>query len=282
MRDLGRYRAFSACFDVHADEPAASELYECLVDLRAADGIPHSISSPLLTVSHDAATWSVAWDGWRSYHGSDLRVAIYDTLIAINLYAAGVAARDGMTVLHGGAVDIGGRAVAFVGHSGAGKSTFTAAMSRAGHGYLADEVVAVDDLVVQQFHRPIGLRAGGADTIGVDLLDGVDAPVHPYRVGAHGVLGSATPLAAVVLLRRSDDRAEPPRLERIGPAQALFELTNQTLGATDLERSMFLRLDRLVRRVPVHQLHYTDLIAAIGLVESLDLDPPDGPDREVP
>ena len=279
MRDLGRYQAFSACFDVHADEPAASELYEYLTDIRATGGIRPPSDAPLLSVHHDAGTWAVAWDGWHRYQGADLRLAIYDTLIAINLYAAGVAARDGMTVLHGGAVDIGGRAVAFVGHSGAGKSTFTAAMSRAGHAYLADEVVAIDGLVVQPFHRPVGLRSGGADRIGVDLSDGADTPVHPYRVGANGVLGGATPLAAVVLLRRSDNRTEPPRLERIGQAQALFELANQTLGATDLERSMFHRLDRLVRQAPVHQLHYTDLIAAIGLVEALDLDPPDVPDR---
>ena len=70
-------------------------------------------------------------------------------------------------MLHGGAVDINGSAIAVVGHSGAGKSTFTAAMTRAGHRYLADEVVAVDDSgSVLAFHRPIGLRRGGAEQMG--------------------------------------------------------------------------------------------------------------------
>ena len=47
------------------------------------------------------------------------------------------------------------------------------------------------------------------------------------------------------------------------------ELANQTLGATGLEREMFHRLDRLVRRVPVGELHYTDLPEAITAVERL-------------
>ncbi len=101
----------------------------------------------------------------------------YDSLIVLNHHAATTATALGRTVLHGGAVDIAGRAIVVVGHSGAGKSTLTAALTRAGHAYLADEVVAIDDdLVVDAFHRPLGLRSGGLTALGLDI------PAGPVRL----------------------------------------------------------------------------------------------------
>ena len=50
----------------------------------------------------------------------------------------------GMLVLHASAVDLGGRAVAFLGHKGAGKSTAAGAFIAAGHRLLADDVLAID------------------------------------------------------------------------------------------------------------------------------------------
>ena len=50
----------------------------------------------------------------------------------------------GMLVLHASAVDLGGRAVAFLGPKGAGKSTTAGAFIAAGHRLLADDVLAID------------------------------------------------------------------------------------------------------------------------------------------
>jgi hypothetical protein len=50
----------------------------------------------------------------------------------------------GMLVLHASAVDLGGKAAAFVGQKGAGKSTTAAAFVSAGHRLLADDVLALD------------------------------------------------------------------------------------------------------------------------------------------
>lgn len=49
----------------------------------------------------------------------------------------------GFLVLHASAVEIAGRAVAFLGDSGSGKSTLAAALHERGHRLVADDVVAV-------------------------------------------------------------------------------------------------------------------------------------------
>ena len=49
----------------------------------------------------------------------------------------------GITCLHASAVVLDGRAVAFVGDAGAGKSTTAAAFARRGHPVLSDDVVAL-------------------------------------------------------------------------------------------------------------------------------------------
>jgi energy-coupling factor transporter ATP-binding protein EcfA2 len=46
-------------------------------------------------------------------------------------------------VLHGSAIDVGGRAVVFLGPSGVGKSTIAGAMLGAGHLHISDDLVVV-------------------------------------------------------------------------------------------------------------------------------------------
>jgi hypothetical protein len=52
----------------------------------------------------------------------------------------------GFLGLHASAVDIGGRAVAFVGYRGRGKSTMAAALVARGHKLIADDLVVLDAL----------------------------------------------------------------------------------------------------------------------------------------
>ena len=149
MIEVGRHAAFGSCFDVVADEPLASELIGSLGDLRVARDAPVG-EVHRLSVRRRDGDWTVSWDDNARYSGPEIDLALYDSLIAINVHAASVAVAAGHAVLHGGAIAVDGRAVALVGHSGSGKSTLTTAMARHGHPYLADEVVAVDDdLMVQ-------------------------------------------------------------------------------------------------------------------------------------
>jgi len=262
LRDIGVYAAFGSPFSVRAAEPLASSLAHGLTDLRIDDDI-HAPGA--LTVAYDAEEWTVSWGGRKGYSGPDENAALHGALAAINMHAARTAAGAGCAVLHAGAVAVGGSAVAFVGHSRAGKSTFTAAMVRAGHAYLADEVVAVGaDRIVQPFHRPIGVRTGAARLLELGVPGGSDETIHPYRVGGDHRLAAGTPLRLIAVLRRSGDA--PLRLEPISSGQALYELCSQTLGATGLERSVFRRIDELVRRTPAVVLHYHDVVTSISTV----------------
>ena len=214
MIGLGRFAVFGSAFEVWGDEPLAGELELALADLRheppgAGDAIPgrwsgqRSASIHRLTAQLDRGVWTIRWDERERYVGPDLDVALYDSLIAVNVYGVRAVVESGYAVLHGGAIGVNGRAVAFVGQSRSGKSTLTTAMARAGFAYLADEVIAVDtggvgarasddveetDLVVVPFDRPIGL-SGGAAAIGFTIPAGPYASVHPYSVGVGGVLG---------------------------------------------------------------------------------------------
>lgn len=70
----------------------------------------------------------------------------------------------GVLPIHASAVDVGGRAVAFVGPTGAGKSTLAAALVDRGYPLLADDVTALFATADDGFHvmaGPIGVRLCG-------------------------------------------------------------------------------------------------------------------------
>lgn len=67
----------------------------------------------------------------------DIRLPLTGTIMAILLY------QRGSLVLHASAVNLNGQAIAFLGHSGEGKSTITAALHAQGHALIADDIAAV-------------------------------------------------------------------------------------------------------------------------------------------
>jgi hypothetical protein len=273
LLDVGLISVFDTTVRVASAAPLVEELRDGLRNLApptpaaglapavdAADASTHDLEVHLCS-----GTWTVRWDGEARYHGTSTDTALYDALINLNHHGSRRATELGWTVLHGGAVSIRGQAVAMVGHSGAGKSTLTTALTLRGHAYVADEVVAVrDDFTVAPFHRPIGLRRGGADQIDADVPDGPYEHIMPYHVP--GALGGGERLGLVVILRRCDEPTDA-RLEDLGEAAALFALANQTLGATEFERDVFWRLDRLVRSIRVAELHYSAVADAIDVLE---------------
>ena len=211
-------------------------------------------------------TWTVQWDGATHYRGSSIDLALYDSLIVLNHHVSRRATEQGSTVLHAGAVCIGGQVVAMVGHSWAGKSTLTTALTQRGHPYVADEVCVIrDDFAVEPFHRPIGLRLDGALRVGVPVPAGPYGSIMPHHVP--GKLGGGEPLGLVAVLHRTDEPGDA-RLLDLKPAEALFELSNQTLGAADHERFAFRRLERLVRHVRVVELRYSDIPDAVAVLEA--------------
>lgn len=67
-----------------------------------------------------------------------VRAHLYGSVLAILCF------RRGLLPLHASCVRLGDVAVLFCGESGAGKSTLAAALARAGHAFLCDDVSAVD------------------------------------------------------------------------------------------------------------------------------------------
>lgn len=275
---VGRLAVYDTAVLVNASAPLVTELASALADLIVSTDRHHLWEAPghddplhFLQVEQAGERWTVRWDGEPSYSGQSMDLALYDALIVLNQHAARTAVAAGRTVLHGGSVVIAGRAVVLVGHSGAGKSTLTAALARKGHAYLADEVVAIDgNHLVDAFHRPIGLRSGGAAALGVHMPDGPYDSILPFRPGPP--LGDRAPLGVVVVLRRSETPVGV-QLTELNPPQALIELTNQTLGATGGEREMFRRLDEFVRTARVVELIYSDLSEVVAVLEAAAVEP---------
>jgi hypothetical protein len=195
---------------------------------------------------------------------------LHAELEALNLEAARAA--KGCVPLHAASIDTSAGVIALAGQSGAGKSTLAAAAVLAGFGYVADEISAVspDDLLVRPFHRPIGLRQGGAEAIGVpypEPSDGRFDMVYPWDVSGHGVLSPGGPLGGIVLVDRSGESS--PSLAEVVPAQALAALSQHTVIPDDQLADGFAALERIVRSVPVVRMTYATTPQSLSLLEVL-------------
>jgi len=142
--------------------------------------------------------------------------------------------------LHASAVRFARGAVAFAGPHGAGKSTLAAALGRAGHPVVADDVLRLTNNDGRWMAHPFGgilrLWPSGVKTVFGDheMLESI-TPTWDKRalpIGATGVPGvsQALPLSAVVFLVSSDSDCMP-LLQRLSPGEALARLAaNSSVG----------------------------------------------------
>lgn len=177
---------------------------------------------------------------------------------------------QGLEVLHAGAVELGGGAVAVTAPSRGGKSTLLAALVARGAPLVADDVVAAErrgeEVVVHPGPGVLSLRDDAPAVLGQDAaaLGRPDRRLGPWRAvpRAEGVL----PLRALCVLQRDPraTRLEVRRQDVRGP---------ELLGATFI--SAWQERDRLVR-----QLDVTAAIARNAVVLRL-VAPPDVAPREL-
>lgn len=173
----------------------------------------------------------------------------------------------GTTCLHASAVNIEGRAVAFVGAAGTGKSTTAAAFARRGFSVLSDDIVPLmerDDLflVLPAYSHlclwpdSVKMLYGSADAL---------PRVNPNWEKRRLVLGErdtrfenhALPLGAIYIL--GNRRAiSAPRVEQLCLRPALLSLVADTYANKTLDRDRraqeFALLGRLVARTPVRRV----------------------------
>jgi hypothetical protein len=168
----------------------------------------------------------------------------------------------GLMPLHANAIMLDGRAFAFCGHSGAGKSTMAAWFHDRGAPILADDVCVIGfDTAGTPLAYP-GLprlrlwreaieetgRAVDDYERSFDAIDKYDVPI------GGGAAGDPAPLAAVYLLARAEEGAKAGRIERLTGVAAVDALVSNTyrgaylqaIGATGPHLATCVRLARTV------------------------------------
>ena len=182
---------------------------------------------------------------------------------------------QGRTVLHATAVALEGSAVAFIGHSGQGKSTLAAAVAcRADAMLLADDCLCVADLggtfVVEPSYpgmrlRPDSLHATFGRHGTADVGASSKKLIAPSAVTYSAALATV-PLVALVLLDPQNDVCAP-QLIRLGRAEAYMAVVRHRLQldvGEGLHGSLLERFATLVDHVPTFRLRFVPAFESLG------------------
>jgi hypothetical protein len=167
-----------------------------------------------------------------------------------------------MLPLHANAIDMGGRAVAFSGHSGAGKSTIAAWFHDRGRAILSDDVCVIafdpDGQAIAYPGIPRlrlwrqALEASGRATEqfhrSFDDVDKYDVPTGSERAS------EPLPLDRIYLLGKAAEGALEPRISRLTGVSAVDALVSntyrgafvKTIGRTGEHLALCLKIARAV------------------------------------
>jgi hypothetical protein len=174
----------------------------------------------------------------------------------------------GVMCLHASAVEIAGRAVAFVGDAGAGKSTTAAALARLGQGVISDDIVAV----IERGHEFCVMPAYPYLSLwpeSVKMLYGPDKTLPRFSLHWEKRLlaleenrlrfeDRALALGAIFLLGDRSSDASAPFLETLPSQENLTALVANSYATGLLDREMrareFSMLGRLLSAIPVRRL----------------------------
>jgi hypothetical protein len=188
----------------------------------------------------------------------DVRSYLMGSLFAI------ICHQRGLLPLHASAIESPQGAAAFLGASGAGKSSTVAFLARRGHRIVADDICVVDPAAPrEQRVLPVApwlklwdqtLEAMGESSHGLARVF-ADDEKYRYRLQEPE---SATGLAELVLLER-DDALKEPVFERLAPVkamQAVLDFTYQSWLVRAIRRTehYFLLCGRALEGVRVTQM----------------------------
>jgi hypothetical protein len=157
----------------------------------------------------------------------DVRSYLMGSLFAVLCH------QRGLLPLHASAIATPQGAVAFLGASGAGKSSIAAFLSRRGHRILADDICVIDPAAPRdQRMLPVApwlklwsatLDAMGESSHGLPRVFSDDEK-YRYALQQHE---APAPLAELILLERGEEQTAPT-FERLAPAHALYAVLDLT------------------------------------------------------
>ena len=184
----------------------------------------------------------------------------------------------GFFVLHASVVRVGGRAIAFMGPIGAGKSTFASALRARGHSILADDNAAIDlrapaPEVLPAFPN-LKMYPEVAESLGYRRL--TLRPMHASQVKqaqpvASGFWPTPLPVSCVYLLDRETHASV---CSALSPVQAVVELVRHSVPTRWAVASNGRHLQmcgQLAKTVPIFPVRtFTSLEEIPGIAEGIE------------
>ena len=185
----------------------------------------------------------------------------------------------GLLVFHGSAVKINKVAVAFLGHSGWGKSTLASAFHKQGYGMITDDVMAVNmatglPIALPSFPKTkLCEDAAIAMEHDVEQLSKVHSSSHKYvKCISEGFAETPLPLKRIYILAVGEEH----KIEPINGRNALMELLKHSHGTnllelSELATSNFNQCQKLLEHISIYRLvrprSLSQLTESIRLVE---------------
>jgi MoaA/NifB/PqqE/SkfB family radical SAM enzyme len=134
--------------------------------------------------------------------------------------------------IHAAGMDIGGKGLLLVGHSGAGKTTAARLLRKQG------EVLCDDRIIVRR--RPEGLRIHGTWSHG-DLAD---------------VSAGSAPLSAILFLEKADANRLVPVTKGIATARLLAQHVVKSLVTADWWEKILALIENMAQEVPAYRIEF--------------------------
>jgi len=174
----------------------------------------------------------------------------------------------GVTCLHASAISVGGRAIAFVGSEGAGKSTTAAMFAQKGCPVISDDVVAITERQGAYYVSPAyPYLCLWSDS--VTIVYGPEKKLPSFSANWDKRLlslaannlkfeGKQLQLSALFILGERNSQPDSPRVEPLTPKEGLLSLVANSYATNLLDKNMraseFEFLGRMLRSVPVQRL----------------------------